>query len=438
MQLKKRVAIYTLGCKVNQYESAALAGLFRERGYRVVNFGGVADVYVINTCTVTHQADRKSRQIIRRATRANPEALIIVTGCYAQTSPDEVLKIPGVDLILGTKGRIRLVDLIESAQKGKNPQNAVSKYINGDEFEEISAIPLQERSRAFLKVQEGCSNFCTYCIVPSARGPLRSRQPETVIEAARQMVAAGFKEIVITGIRTGAYGQDLGGDVTLAGLLRRLSGLPGLARLRLSSVEPNDITHELVETLSSSKVFCRHLHVPLQSGDDDILDRMGRRYNTREYFRLAGLLRENLPALGLTTDVMVGFPGEVKENFLNTCKFIEKVSFSGLHVFKFSPRRGTPAADFKDQVEPQVKEGRSRKLIQLGQVLSARFASLHLGKVLDVLVEQRFQDEGDLYEGLTGNYIRVVFPGHEELKGKIVKVKAMRPRGAFLEGNIIT
>lgn len=435
---EKRVAIYTLGCKVNQYESAALGGLFQERGYRVVGFGEDAGVYVINTCTVTHHADRKSRQIIRRAARANPGALIVVTGCYAQTSPDEALKIPGVDLVLGTKNRAGLVDLVESAVKGRNPLNAVSEYMNGDEFEEILAVPLQERSRAFLKVQEGCSNYCTYCIVPGARGPMRSRRPEMVIEAARQMVAAGFKEIVITGIRTGAYGQDLGGDVTLAGLLSHLSGLPGLARLRLSSIEPSDITHELVETISGLENFCRHLHVPLQSGDDEVLASMGRRYNTWEYFRLAKVLRETIPGLGLTTDVMVGFPGETEENFLNTYKFIEKVSFSGLHVFKFSPRRGTPAAVLKNQIEPQVKEGRSRMLIQLGKALSARYASQHFGKVLDVLVEQRFQDEGSLYEGLTDNYIRVVFPGCEDLRGKIVKVKTARQKGAILEGNIIT
>ncbi len=435
---KKRVAIYTLGCKVNQYESAVLAGIFQERGYRVVNFSEVADVYVINTCTVTHQADRKSRQVIRRAARTNPGALIAVTGCYAQTSPNGALNIPEVDLILGTKGRARLVDLIESVKKGKNFKNAVSEYVAGDEFEEIPATPLQERSRAFLKVQEGCRNYCTYCIVPYARGPLRSRKPKKVIEAARQMIAAGFKEIVITGIRTGAYGQDLSGAVTLAGLMRRLSGLPGLARLRLSSVEPNDITYELVETLSGSEVFCRHLHVPLQSGDDDILNRMGRRYNTGDYCRLVELLRENLPDLGLTTDVMVGFPGETENNFLNTYKFIEDISFSGLHVFKFSPRLGTPAARFGDQIERRVKDARSRSLIRLGQLLSAQFASLHQGKVLDVLVERRFRDEGTLYEGLSGNYVRVVFPGCEDLRGKIVKVKATRTKGAFLEGDIIT
>jgi len=434
---EKRVAVYTLGCKVNQYESASLAGLFRERGYRVVDFEDNADVYIINTCTVTHMGDRKSRQLIRRASRANPGALIAVTGCYAQTSPEEVLEIAGVDLVVGTKDRARLVDLVETAVKGSGPLNAVSEYVAGDEFEEISSLPHQERVRAFLKIQEGCTNFCTYCIVPHARGPLRSRQPERVIEAASAMVAAGFKEIVLTGIQTGAYGQDLGEDLTLSRLMRKLSEIPGLLRLRLSSIEPNDITPELVETLSGSKVFCRHLHIPLQSGDDKILQRMGRRYSVWEYNRLVEVLRDNIPGLGLTTDVMVGFPGETQENFANTTLFIEKISFSGLHVFKFSPRRGPPAAEFDEQVDPLMKEERSRKLIQLGKKLSARFASSHLGLDLDVLVEQRFQDESELYEGITDSYVRVVFPGREDLRGEVISVKAERLKGVLLEGRII-
>jgi len=435
---EKRVTVYTLGCKVNQYESAVLAGLFRERGYRVVDFTDEADIYIINTCTVTHLGDRKSRQLIRRAARTNPDALIAVTGCYAQTSPGEVLEIPGVDLVVGTRDRTRLVDLVEAAVKGKDlPLNAVTEYQAGDEFEEIPTLPYQDRVRAFLKIQEGCSNFCTYCIVPHARGPLRSRRPEKVIEAARAMVAAGFKEIVLTGIHSGAYGRDLVGGLTLAGLVRDLAGIPGLVRLRLSSIEPNDITPELVEVISGSKIFCRHLHVPLQSGDDWVLERMGRRYTTWDYFRLVEVLRENIPGLGLTTDVMVGFPGETEDNFTNTCRFAKKVSFSGLHVFKYSRRKGTPAAEFGDQVDPRTKEERSCELIQLGGKLSARFASQYLGLELDVLVEQPFQDDKELYEGLTGNYIKIVFPGNEQLRGEMVKVKAERLRGTVLEGEIV-
>lgn len=434
---EKRVAIHTLGCKVNQYESASLAGLFLERGYRLVGFDDEADVYIINTCTVTHLGDRKSRQLIRRASRTNPAALIAVTGCYAQTSPGEIAKIPGVDLVIGTRDRARLVDLVETAVKGKGPLCAVGEHVAGEEFEEVRALPVQGRVRAFLKIQEGCDNFCTYCIIPYARGPMRSRRPERVLEEARELVRSGYKEIVLTGIRTGAYGRDLGESLTLAGLMRDLAGVSGLLRLRLSSIEPVDITDELIQTMAGLEVFCRHLHVPLQSGDDAVLKRMGRRYTAWEYYRLAEVLRENLPGLGLTTDVMVGFPGETGENFANTCRFIEKVSFSRLHVFKFSPRRGTPAAGFGDQVEPPVKEERSRALLELGEKLSARFASLHIGLELDVLAEQPFQEGGGLYEGLTGNYLRVVFPGNDELKGKIVRVKAEKLRDGLLEGSII-
>ncbi|OPY56388.1 MAG: Threonylcarbamoyladenosine tRNA methylthiotransferase MtaB [Pelotomaculum sp. PtaU1.Bin035] len=433
----RRVAVSTLGCKVNQYESASLAGLFRERGYRIVEFEDKADVYIINTCTVTHLGDRKSRQLIRRAARANPEALIAVTGCYAQTSPGKVLEIPGVDLVVGTRDRVKLVDLVETAFKGKGQVNAVRSYEDNDEFEEISSLPVQGRARAFLKIQDGCDNICAYCIVPRARGPSRSRKPEKVLEMANELVAAGYKEIVLTGIHTGAYGRDLDGDITLAGLLNRLAEIPGLSRMRLSSIEPNDITLELVETLSGCPAFCRHLHVPLQSGDDHVLKRMVRRYTAWEYTRLVDVLRENIAGLGLTTDVMVGFPGETSEHFENTYQFIKKTSFSGLHVFKFSPRQGTPAAGFPDQVEPQAKEERSRILIGLGKKLSAGFANSMLHKDLEVLVEQRFQEEEGFYEGLTRNYVRVVFPGHEGLCGEIVTVRADKARGAILEGIVV-
>lgn len=434
----KRVAVYTLGCKVNQYESAAIAGMFRERGYLSVDFGDKADIYIINTCTVTHLGDRKSRQLIRRALRSNPEALVAVTGCYAQTAPGEVMDIPGVDLVVGTKDRALMVDLVEGATKSSRPVNAVSPYDKGDIFEELPALPLQERARATLKIQEGCNNYCSYCIVPYARGPLRSRRPEQVLEAARKIVHSGHKEIVLTGIHTGAYGRDLGDGINLAGLLRGLSVIPGLSRIRLSSIEPNDITPELVDTLSSMYNFCRHLHVPLQSGDDTILQRMGRGYSAWDFARLVNVLKENLPGLGLTTDVMVGFPGETEENFDNTFKFVQAQPFTGMHVFKFSPRKGTPAASFDDQVEARLKESRSRKLIRLSEDMARRFAKLHLGLVLEVLVEKPLTGQDNLYEGLTDSYIRVVFPGSEEMRGDMVRVRAEKLNGTFLEGTIIT
>lgn len=434
---KKRVGIVTLGCKVNQYESAVLAGLFQEQGYKIVDFEDTADLYVINTCTVTHLSDRKSRQFIRRAARKNPDALVVVTGCYAQTSTSEIVKIPGVDLIVGTKERSRIVELVKTAVKGGKPLTAVRAYDANDQFEEFSSMPLSGRARAFLKIQEGCDNCCTYCIVPAARGPLRSRKPENVLKAAHQLVEAGFKEIVLTGIHTGAYGRDLGGDFTLSALLSRLYDIPDLLRLRLSSIEPNDITPELVEVMAGSEKFCRHLHVPLQSGDDQILERMGRRYNTWEYLRLVEVLRENIPNLGLTTDVIVGFPGEREADFMNTYRFVEKISYSRLHVFKFSPRRGTPAADYPDQVDPRSLEQRSTSLIRLGNKMAAQFASSLVGMELSVLVERSLPDDGDLCEGLTDNYVRAVFPGDENLPGQVVRVKIEGLQEEHLTGKII-
>jgi len=339
--------------------------------------------------------------------------------------------------VAGTRDRAQLADLVEKAIKERSPVSAVSEYLAGDKFEEMPVHSIQGRARAFLKIQDGCSNFCTYCIVPYARGPLRSRQQDRVIDAARKMVASGFKEIVLTGIHTGAYGRDLAKSLSLAELLKRLLKIPGLKRLRLSSIEPHDITLELVEIMGGSKIFCRHLHVPLQSGEDEILLRMGRRYTAWEYYRLTEVLRENIPGLGLTTDIMVGFPGETDEDFQSTFRLVKKIAFSGLHVFKFSPRRGTPAADYDNQVEPGQKEERSHKLIQLGRKLSAEFASSHLGQNLSVLVEQRVQGDGVLYEGLTDNYIRVVFSGHEGLLGEIVRVKAEKVKGPLIEGRII-
>jgi threonylcarbamoyladenosine tRNA methylthiotransferase MtaB len=288
-----------------------------------------------------------------------------------------------------------------------------------------------------LKIQEGCNNCCTYCIVPAARGPLRSRKPENVLKTARQLVETGFKEIVLTGIHTGSYGRDLDTDLTLSVLLRKLIDIPGLLRLRLSSIEPNDITPELVEVLTGSEKICRHLHVPLQSGDDQVLERMGRRYSTWEYSRLVEVLRENIPNLGLTTDVIVGFPGEREADFQNTYRFLEKVSYSRLHVFKFSPRRGTPAADYPEQVDPRVCDQRSRSLIRLGEKMAARFASSLVGMDLTVLVERSLPDEDRLYEGLTDNYVRTVFQGNEELPGQVVKVRIEEFVKNHLIGKII-
>lgn len=432
----KTVAIATLGCKVNQYESTAIGEMFKSRGYRVVDFDSPADVYIINTCTVTHLGDRKSRQFIRRAARTNPEGLVVVMGCYAQTSPDEVLEVPEVDLVVGTSDRSRVVDLVEEARKGQR-LNAVRDIFDLQYFEELPAVAYTGRVRAFLKVQEGCNNFCAYCIIPYARGPLRSRRLEKVLEEANKLIQSGFKEIVLTGIHTGAYGQDPGSDIDLAGLLRQLAAIPGLQRLRLSSVEPMDVTEDLIDIFASGAPVCPHLHIPLQSGDDEVLKRMRRHYTTGEFRELVKKIRGAIDGVAVTTDVIVGFPGETPAQFMNTYNFIKDIGFSRMHVFKYSPRRGTPAADFPGQVDAGVKEERSRALIELGGQMAAEYAGSFVGKVREVLAEEYYDEEYLLYQGFTDNYLKVIFPGNNTLRGSMVRVYIEKLSGENLKGRII-
>lgn len=436
--MPKNAAIYTLGCKVNQYESSAIGDLFKKSGYEIVDFDQIADVYVINTCTVTHLGDRKSRQIIRRAAKQNSEAVIVVTGCYAQTSPGEVLEIPGVDLVVGTKDKGRIVKLVEAYSRGKAPLNAVEDIMQSDCFEELPVPTEQGKARAFLKIQEGCNSYCAYCIIPYARGPVRSRLPENVISSATELVAQGFKEIVLTGIHIGAYGQDfVGKNINLGWLVQQLAQIPGLKRLRLGSVEPHDINDALIDALANNTNICRHLHIPLQSGDDEILALMRRRYNTEEFSTLIERIHRAVPGVAITTDVIVGFPGETPEHFENTLQTVKNIGFASLHVFKYSPRKGTPAADMPDQVSPEEKEERSKRLIELGNQLSHAYALQQVGKKVGVLVEQPYGQDAALFEGHSDSYLKVIFPGYEELRGELVTVYIEEVEGALLKGRII-
>lgn len=433
------MAIATLGCKVNQYDSSALAGMFSRRGYRIVGFDEPADVYVINTCTVTHTGDRKSRQLIRRAARKNPGAFVVVTGCYAQVSPDEVAAIPGVDLVVGTQEKERIVDLVEESLGRKSPRG-LCEGAGEAESGVLPALAEGGRVRAFLKIQEGCGNFCTYCIVPYARGPVKSRRPEEILAEAKELLARGYKEIVVTGTHAGAYGRDLAEDTGLAGLLEALVELPGLVRLRVSSVEPQDVSPRLVALVAGCEKICRHLHIPLQSGDDAVLKKMNRRYTSGFYRELAGFIRAAVPEIALTTDVMVGFPGETDEQFRRTYAFVREMAFSRLHVFKYSPRKMTPAAAMPGQVPAPVKEERSRLLIALGEELARSFAARCAGRVVEVLVEEPSGEFPGCFEGFTGNYLRVAFPASAELRGELaaVLVEGLAGSGALLKGKIIS
>jgi len=435
----KKAAFYTLGCKVNQQETAALQEIFRQHGYEIEDFKNPADVYIINTCTVTHLADRKSRQMIRRATGRNPDAVVAVVGCYAQVNPGEVLSIPGVDVVVGTQDRGRLVRLVEEAARRKavaaspkaSPKiNAVRSMQEKPDFEELPIPDNRNRTRAFLKIQDGCDQYCAYCIIPYARGPLRSLRPELVRQRIEQLLAAGYREIVLTGIHTSAYGRDLTGEIDLAGLLRMLSDLPGEFRLRLSSVEPADVSEELLEVMASSERICRHLHIPLQSGDDEVLKRMRRPYTTEGYRALFETACSKIPGLAVTTDVMVGFPGESEEEFENSYRFISSLPFRDLHVFKYSPRPGTVAATLPDQIAPAIKDRRSAGLLRLADELSKAFAKWFLGQVLTVLVERRAPGKQGCWEGLTDNYLRVNFTGpawKNGLRGTFLPVRLTEP-----------
>lgn len=443
----RTIAVHTLGCKVNQYDSEALLTLFRERGYRPVDFDRAADVYVINTCSVTREGDRKSRQLVRRARRANPDAVVVVAGCYPQTAPGEAAGIPGVDVILGNRDRRRVVDLVEAVRRARPgaPLGSVENVFRLREFEELPIAAFTGRTRAVVKIQEGCAEFCAYCIIPYARGRPRSRRPEHVRAEVERLAAAGYREVVLAGIHLGAYGRDLapepgGGGIGgagdrpgLAGVLRLIHDVEGIVRIRLSSLEPMDTGDALLETMAALPKVCPHLHLPVQSGADRVLARMRRRYTSAEFRRLAARARALLPDLGLTTDVMAGFPGETEEDHRATLELLEEIGFARLHVFPFSPRAGTPAARFPDPVPAAVRERRVAELIALGERLSLAFHRRLVGREVEVLVEEEAGGDGRL-EGYTPNYVRVRFPGGAELRNRLVRVRVTSADAEGVEG----
>lgn len=418
------VAFYTLGCKVNFYDTEAIWQLFKNEGYEQVDFETkTADVYLINTCTVTNTGDKKSRQIIRRAIRRNPDAIIAVTGCYAQTSPTEILEIPGVDLVVGTQDREKLMDFVTQVQKDRQPVNAVRNIMKTRQFEELDVPDFADRTRAFLKIQEGCNNFCTFCIIPWSRGLSRSRDAESVINQAKQLAAAGYKEIVLTGIHTGGYGDDLE-NYTLSNLLQDLDKVDNLERIRISSIEASQIDDKMIDIFNQSSKMCRHLHIPLQAGDDTVLKRMRRKYTTEEFAVKIQKLKQAMPGLAITTDVIVGFPGETDEQFEAGYKFMEELGFSEMHVFPYSQRTGTPAARMEDQVDEEVKNERVHKLIELSERMQLDYARNNVGKVLEVIPERDYKGApgtGKLM-GYSDNYIQVVFEGSESLIGQLCRV----------------
>ena len=429
----KKAAFYTLGCKVNQYETEAMAELFADSGYEIKEFTEVADVYVINTCSVTNMGDRKSRQIIRRAKKLNPNAVIAVKGCYAQTAPDEVLAIEGVNLVLGTKDRKNIVTLVEELNTESNI-NHVSDIMSNHEFEELQIKQYSNRTRAFIKIQEGCNQFCSYCIIPYARGPVRSRAKDDVVREIKELAHNGFKEIILVGIHVASYGVDLG-NTTLESLIMDVDKIDGVERIRLSSIEPMTLNQEFIDSIKDSKKLCHHFHISLQSGCDETLKRMNRKYTTAQFKGIVDGLREAFDDVAITTDIMVGFPDESDEEFNKTVEFVRNIKFADAHVFQYSQRRGTPAAKRPNQISPDVKEKRSKIIIAETQKTRDEFINRFIGKTMRVLFEQPAKD--GLFEGKTDNYITVHAPSDIDLNDQFRNVLLERNENGIVIGKIV-
>lgn len=433
-----KIAFYTLGCKVNQADTASMENLFLRSGHQLVSFDGEADVYIINTCVVTNTGQRKSRQTIHRAIRKNPNALIVVTGCYPQTAAEEVKAIAGVDMIIGNQDRAQIVQLVEErlAHRQTDTLDAVHKLTASTAFEEMAAGDITDKTRAFLKIQEGCNQFCTYCIIPYARGPLRSRSLESIRTETQRLISAGFKEIVLIGIHLGCYGKENPDGPTLYDAVKTVLEVPGVQRLRLGSLESVEVEPRLLTLMQEDARFCRHLHLPLQSGCDKTLQAMHRPYTTVKFKTLLADIKTKVPDIAITTDVIAGFPGETEADFETTCKFAESCGFSKMHIFPFSARKGTPAEKFAGAVTEAVKKERADILGRIDETMHKTFLQAMVGQNAEVLFEQPAGE--DYFEGLTGNYQRVfVKSGGRNLSGEILPVKITAFDGEKLLGEII-
>lgn len=429
----KKAASFALGCKVNQYESEAIAELFAEKGYEIVGIDEEADVYVINTCTVTNFGDKKSRQLIRKVKRQNENAIVAVVGCYAQTAPKELMEIAGVNLVIGTKDRAQIVEMVEQYDRANGVENHVSDIMKERVFEPLSIQKLANRTRAYLKIQDGCSQYCSYCIIPYARGPIRSREPQEVVAEVKRLAENGFKEVVLTGIHVASYGKDRR-DTSLLDILKQVHEVEGIERIRFSSIEPNVVTEEFAQTMAALPKVCDHFHLSLQSGCDKTLKEMNRKYDTEKYRQAAATLRKYLPKVALTTDIIVGFPGETEEDFRESYAFAEEIGFAKIHVFPYSPKRGTPAAARKDQLLNAVKAERSHTLIQLSDRMAADFLADAVGTDAEVLYERAVGD--GIYEGHTTNYMKVHGRSEVDLTNRICKTHITRAEGEMLFGDV--
>lgn len=420
---EKKVSFITLGCKVNQYDSDAMRTLFVKNGYRQAGEDENADVYVVNTCSVTSIGDRKSRQMVRRIRRSHPEAIIAVAGCYAQLAPEVFEKMGDVDVIVGVHNRSHIVEYVEEAKKrtDRKPLNETVDIMKVKTFENMSVdVSGEVKTRAFVKVQEGCDNYCTFCIIPYARGKLKSRLQKDAVEEIKKLVSQGYREVVLTGIHLGNYGKDLHDGTSLATLVAELVKIPDLLRIRLGSVESVELSDELISIIKNEPKVCRHLHLPIQSGSDAVLKGMNRHYRLSQFKALIAVLREKVPGIALTTDLIVGFPGETEENFLETLDTLKELKFSGIHVFPYSRRTGTPAATYPNQVSSEVKKERVHRVQELEKEIACAYRSQFMGKVVHVLAEEI---KNGYFEGLTGEYIRVSIKDSHIERGHMYPVR---------------
>lgn len=430
----KSVALHNLGCKVNSYELDAIQQMLQDKGYKIVPFDETADIYIINTCTVTNIADRKSRQMLHRAKKQNPDAVVVAVGCYVQTGRETVEKDEAIDLAIGNNKKKDLVPILEEyLREREGNRRSIDKTLGNTtipdlgrpvEYEEMQLKRTADHTRAYIKIQDGCNQFCSYCIIPFARGRVRSRRPSDVISEATALVEAGYQEVVLTGIHISSYGIDLEG-ADLLSLIRELHGIEGLKRIRLGSLEPRIITREFAEALKALPKVCPHFHLSLQSGCDDTLKRMNRHYLASEYYEKVELLRQIYDMPAITTDVIVGFPGETEEEFEITRAFLEKVDFYEMHVFKYSRRQGTNAAKMKDQVKDEIKTERSNILLSLEREQSRRFRQHFIGRTVEVLMEEPAVIDGKSYmTGHTKEYVKVALETQENLSNRIITGRA--------------
>ena len=418
----KSVAFVTLGCKVNQYETNAMTQKFIENGYKILEHHEKADIYIINTCTVTNMSDRKSRHMLRKMKEQNQEAIIVAVGCYAQVAKEEIEKIPEIDLVLGNNEKVKIVELVEKYLKDHKKQATLDDVMHSTEFSDFGDITYTEKTRAVIKIQDGCDRFCSYCIIPYARGRVRSRKPENIISEITKIAKEGIKEIVITGIHIASYGKDFKAEYRLIDLLEELNKIEGIERIRLGSLEPLLITDEFLERLSKLQKICHHFHLSLQSACNDTLKRMNRRYTIEQFIEITKKLRKVYDDVMLTTDIIVGFPGETDEEFDKTYEMLKEIKFYKTHVFPYSPRKGTKAAIMPQQINGKIKEERSKKLIELSNKYQKEYNEKYLSQNVDILFEEC---KDGIYKGHTGNYILAHCKTNKNLENKIIKAKCI-------------